>query len=67
MIEKYSKFYISKQDMLYKGILKNYSVKLADTTNVYDVSKEWIYVKIFDTLEDYIKNIKLTIFKDKFY
>lgn len=57
MIDKYKEFYVSKQDTLYKGILKNYSVKLADTTNVYDASKEWIYVKIFDTLEDYIKNI----------
>ena len=37
--------------------MKNYSVKLADNTNVYDSSKEWIYIKIFDTLEDYIKNI----------
>ena len=25
-------------DALYKGILKNYSIKLADTTNVYDFS-----------------------------
>lgn len=57
VIDKYTAFYISKQDTLYKGILKNYSVKLADTTNVYDVSKEWIYVKIFNTVEDYIKNI----------
>ena len=57
VVDKYKLFYISKQDSSYKGILKNYSVKLADTTNVYDVAKEWIYVKIFDTLEDYIKNI----------
>ena len=57
IIDKYKLFYISKQDNLYKGILKNYSVKLADTTNVYDTTKEWIYVKIFDKLEDYIKNI----------
>ena len=57
VVEKYQQFYITKQDMLYKGILKNYSIKLADNTNVYDSSKEWIYVKIFDTLEDYIKNI----------
>ena len=55
--DKYKAFYISKQDMLYKGILKNYSVKLADTTNVYDSTKDWIYIKIFETLEDYIKNI----------
>ena len=57
VIEKYQNFYIKKQDSLYKGILKNYSVKLADSTNVYDATKDGIYVKIFETLEDYIKNI----------
>lgn len=57
MIDKYKLFYISKQDSLYKGILKNYSIKLADSTNIYDSSKDWIYVKIFNTLEDYMKNI----------
>lgn len=56
-IDKYLKFYIAKQDALYKGILKNYSIKLADNTNIYDSTKEWIYVKIFETLEEYIKNI----------
>lgn len=55
--EKYLQFYIKKQDTLYKGILKNYSIKLADTTNIYDSTKDSIYLKIFDTLEDYIKNI----------
>lgn len=55
--EKYIKFYASKMETLYKGILKNYSVKLADTTNVYDLSKEWIYTKIFYTLSDYAENI----------
>ena len=56
-IEKYNKFYISRMDVLYKSILKNYSIKVADTTNKYDSSKEWIYTKIFYTLEDYIQNI----------
>lgn len=55
--EKYNNFYIDKMDTLYKSILKNYSIKLADTTNVYDSTKEWIYVKIFYTLEEYIQNI----------
>ena len=41
---KYNKFYVDKMDALYKVILKNYSIKLADTTNIYDSSKEWIYV-----------------------
>ena len=57
VVEKYQQFYITKQDSLYKGILKNYSIKLADNMNTYDSSKDWIYEKIFNTLEDYIKNI----------
>ena len=55
--EKYNTFYIDKMDWLYKGILKNYSIKLADTTSKYDSTKEWIYIKIFNTLKDYIENI----------
>lgn len=57
LVERYHKFYIAKMDTLYKGILKNYSIKVADTTNAYDSSKEWIYTKIFYTLEEYIQNI----------
>ena len=55
--EKYMNFYINKMDTLYKSILKNYSIKLADTTNSYDSTKEWIYTKIFYTIDDYIQNI----------
>ena len=55
--EKYQKFYVAKMDALYKSILKNYSIKVADKTNNYDSTKEWIYTKIFYTLEDYIQNI----------
>ena len=55
--EKYEKFYISKMDSLYKSILKNYSIKVADNISNYDSTKEWIYTKIFYTLEDYIQNI----------
>ena len=63
VIEKYNSFYVSKMDWLYKGILKNYSIKLADNMNIYDSSKEWIYVKIFNTLEEYIKEILPLKFK----
>lgn len=55
--QKYISFYVYKMDSLYKSILKNYSIKLADTTNIYDSSNDWIYVKIFYTLEEYIKYI----------
>lgn len=63
VIEKYNKFYIAKMDWIYKGILKNYSIKIADTMNVYDSTKDWIYIKIFNTLEEYIKNILLLKFR----
>ena len=66
-IEKYNKFYISKMDSLYKGLLKNYSVQLADTVSSKVESVDNIYNKIFNTLESYISEIlpiKLRI-KDK--
>ena len=67
--QKYTSFYIYKMDSLYKSILKNYSIKLADTTNVYDSTKEWIYTKIFYTLEEYIQKIlslKIENYSDEF-
>mgnify|MGYP000316036947 FL=1 len=63
LIEKYNKFYIAKMDWLYKGILKNYSIKLADTMKIFDSTKEWIYIKIFNTLQDYIDSILSIKFK----
>ena len=62
---KYTKFYIAKMDELYKRILKNYSIKLADNTSQYDSTKEFIYTKVFITLEEYIKNILVLKTKDK--
>ena len=62
---RYKKFYISKMDELYKRILKNYSIKLADNTSQYDSTKEFIYTKVFITLEEYIKNILVLKIEDK--
>lgn len=56
-IEKYNKFYVSKMDSLYKGILKNYSIQLADTVSSKIESIDDIYDKIFNTLEGYISEI----------
>ena len=67
VIDRYNKFYVNRMDSIYKSILKNYSIKLADTTNIYDSSKEWIYTKIFYTLEDYIQNILSLKIKDENY
>ena len=69
-IEKYNKFYVSKMDSLYKGILKNYSVQLADNISSKVESIENIYEKIFSTLESYISEIlpiKLRIDKSDEY
>ncbi len=54
IVNKYKKFYIEKMDALYKGILKNYSIVIAD--NVHTKGDE-IYNKIFNTLENYIMEI----------
>lgn len=55
-INRYKKFYVSKMESLYKGILKNYSIQLADNAGGED-RKNQIYENIFTTLEEYIVEI----------
>lgn len=55
LLNRYEKFYAAKMDTLYKGLLKHYSVQLAD--NLVAKDREEIYNKIFATLEDYIGSI----------
>jgi len=57
LLQRYSSFYLSKMDALYKGILKNYSIKLADVHNAKFNSNEEIYNNIFQTLEEYATSI----------
>ena len=66
VVDTYEGPYLEKMDMLYKGIIKNYAVKLADNiTNKYE-SKDKIYDSIFDTLEEYMDKIfKIKIEKDE--
>lgn len=52
---KYEVFFSAKMDALYKGLLKHYSVQLAD--NLVAKDREVIYDKIFRTLEEYIGTI----------
>ena len=69
-IEKYNKFYVQKMDSLYKGLLKNYSVQLADTVTSKLDSIDNIYNKIFTALESYITEVlpvKLRISKKEDY
>lgn len=56
LLERYKTFYIKQMDSFYKGILKNYSVKLAETSrknNSYDE----VYNKIFSLLSEYVEKI----------
>ncbi len=53
-VNNYKKFYIAKMDILYKGLLKNYSVAISD--DVHQDSEE-AYKKIFETLEKYIMEV----------
>ena len=62
---KFLKFYISKMDILYKGILKNYSVQLADNLKTSVNDKNEIYDKVFDTIDEYIVNILDLKFKQE--
>lgn len=57
LTERYRAFYLSKMESLYKGILKNYSIQLADVNSAKFRSNDEIYNKIFATLEEYISNI----------
>ena len=62
VVQKYKKFYCYKMENIYKGILKYYSVKLAN--NLTPVAKDEIFNKIFSTLEEYIVNILPLKFKE---
>lgn len=55
LMQKYIPFYVAKMDALYKGLLKHFSIKLAD--NLSYQNKEEVYEKIFTTLEAYITKI----------
>ena len=56
-IEKYNPFYVSKMETLYKGLLKNYSIQLADTLSSKIEDSDITYNKIFNSLESYISNV----------
>ncbi len=57
IIKRYNEFYITQMDTFYKGILKCYSVKLAEYSRNKNNDKLEIYNKIFDTLEQYVNRI----------
>ena len=57
ILTRYNPFYVSKMEGIYKGILKNYSIQLADKISANIIDKDAIYDSIFSTLEDYTANV----------
>ena len=57
IIKKFRNLYIEKSDELYKSILKNYSVKLADGIKEKNLNQIELYKNIFLTLDEYVKEI----------
>ena len=57
LVEKYKNLYVEKMDVLYKGIIKNYSIKLADGIRAQTNGLVHLYKSIFETLEEYIKKV----------
>ena len=69
LLKRYEEFYANKMEVLYKGILKNYSIQLADRL-VTNQRKQEIYENIFQTLEEYISTIlpiKIKVDKEDSY
>ena len=55
LIKRYDNFYYDKIEGLYKNIIKQYSVNLAD--NLTEKEKAEVYNKIFSTIDEYIINV----------
>ena len=56
LLNRYKVFYVNKMETLYKGILKNYSIQLADQVASKQRRNE-IYENIFQALDEYISSI----------
>ena len=66
-VEKFKTLYVEKMDALYKGIIKNYAIRLADGIKAQATGLVHLYKSIFETLEEYIKKVvpvKLEIDKE---
>lgn len=57
LIKRYRNLYVEKSEELYKSILKNYSVKLADGIKEKNLNQLEVYRNIFLTLDEYVKTI----------
>ena len=64
-LNKYRTFYLSKMDVFYKGILKNYSVHLAENSRKAELNKNKTFYEIFKLLGEYMERIMPLIIDDK--
>lgn len=65
-LEAYQGLYIEKMEVIYKGIIKNHAVKLADTLEDSNKKRDKVFENIFTTIGEYMDNIlKLKIEKDE--
>ena len=55
--EKYEELYAIKETKIYRNLLKNYSVRLADNRLISNEKKNGIYMEIFRSLAEYVKEI----------
>ena len=53
--DEYLNFYISQQDILYKKLLKQYSMKMTEKVDIN--RKIELYDKVFEVLDEYVRNI----------
>ena len=63
LLNRYKVFYINQMDSFYKGILKNYSVKLAESSKKHPNIE--VYDKIFNLLDEYRRKILYLKLEDK--
>ena len=63
LLNRYKVFYINQMDSFYKGILKNYSVKLAESSKKHPNTE--VYDKIFNLLDEYRRKILYLKLEDK--
>ncbi len=64
VLAKFQKFYIELMDSFYKGILKNYSVRLAESSRRAETETD-VYSKIFYLLDEYRTKILYIKLQDK--
>lgn len=55
--EKYEELYAIKETKIYRNLLKNYSVRLADNRLISNEKRNGIYMEIFRSLAEYVKEI----------